>query len=205
MTEREALLRAVCDHPDEDAPRLVFADWLQEHGDETRAEFIRAQVRFAELLRHGVADTESYAHRARRMWQEHGTRWLSELPSVSGLRWHDAFFRGFVEHASIASDTELVRHASKVFSQPIRHLVVTTFRGFSGFAELRGLERLKTLTLINRRPTAKCLQELLKCNTFPESLLLTCSFGVGGSTYAAELQRSFGSRMGRSVGFVPPG
>ena len=28
---------------DEDAPRLVFADWLEEHGDSDRAEFIRVQ------------------------------------------------------------------------------------------------------------------------------------------------------------------
>lgn len=29
--EREALLRAVLDEPSEDAPRLIYADWLEEH------------------------------------------------------------------------------------------------------------------------------------------------------------------------------
>ena len=33
MTEREALLRAVCENPDDDTPRLVFADWLDENGE----------------------------------------------------------------------------------------------------------------------------------------------------------------------------
>ncbi len=47
MNEREALLRAVCENPDEDTPRLVFADWLQENGDEARAEFIRVQIALA--------------------------------------------------------------------------------------------------------------------------------------------------------------
>lgn len=37
-------LRAIIDRPDDDLPRLVFADWLDEHGDGERAEFIRLQV-----------------------------------------------------------------------------------------------------------------------------------------------------------------
>lgn len=40
-----ALLRACKDEPDDDAPRLVLADWLEEHGDEERARYIRVQVR----------------------------------------------------------------------------------------------------------------------------------------------------------------
>jgi uncharacterized protein (TIGR02996 family) len=47
MTERDALLRAVCENPDDDTPRLVFADWLQENGEEPRAEFIRVQIELA--------------------------------------------------------------------------------------------------------------------------------------------------------------
>src|SRR5262245_43514127 len=40
-------LRAVAGQPDEDAPRLVYADWLDEHGDPDRAEFIRVQCALA--------------------------------------------------------------------------------------------------------------------------------------------------------------
>jgi uncharacterized protein (TIGR02996 family) len=32
MTDRDALLAATLANPDEDTPRLVFADWLQENG-----------------------------------------------------------------------------------------------------------------------------------------------------------------------------
>jgi uncharacterized protein (TIGR02996 family) len=42
--DADALLRAVLAAPDDDAPRLIYADWLDEHGDPARAEFIRAQV-----------------------------------------------------------------------------------------------------------------------------------------------------------------
>ncbi len=38
------LLRAVASAPADDLPRLVAADWLDEHGEADRAEFIRIQV-----------------------------------------------------------------------------------------------------------------------------------------------------------------
>ena len=41
--EWSALLKAVVDSPADDLPRLVAADWLEEHGDPERAEFIRLQ------------------------------------------------------------------------------------------------------------------------------------------------------------------
>jgi uncharacterized protein (TIGR02996 family) len=46
----QAFLRAVCDAPDDDGPRLVYADFLDESGDPVRvarAEFIRLQCTLA--------------------------------------------------------------------------------------------------------------------------------------------------------------
>jgi uncharacterized protein (TIGR02996 family) len=43
MSDREALLAAIQAVPADDAPRLVFADWLDENGDPDWAEFIRVQ------------------------------------------------------------------------------------------------------------------------------------------------------------------
>jgi uncharacterized protein (TIGR02996 family) len=40
----ELLLRAICAAPDDDLPRLVAADWLDENGEPERAEFIRVQI-----------------------------------------------------------------------------------------------------------------------------------------------------------------
>jgi uncharacterized protein (TIGR02996 family) len=40
-TDRDALLAAILAAPADDAPRLVYADWLDEHGEGDRAEFIR--------------------------------------------------------------------------------------------------------------------------------------------------------------------
>jgi len=44
MSDREALLRTIFENPDDDAPRLVYADWLEEHGDPQQAAFIRLQI-----------------------------------------------------------------------------------------------------------------------------------------------------------------
>lgn len=47
MNDEAALLRAICENPDEDTPRLMFADWLSEQGGAVNvawANGIRAQV-----------------------------------------------------------------------------------------------------------------------------------------------------------------
>ncbi len=51
MNEHDRLLHAAIEEPDDDAPRLVYADWLTDNGDPERADFIRAQCRLATLFR----------------------------------------------------------------------------------------------------------------------------------------------------------
>ncbi len=48
LTE-ESLLHMVLECPEDDAPRLVYADWLDENGAPERAEFIRVQCELAQL------------------------------------------------------------------------------------------------------------------------------------------------------------
>lgn len=50
MNEEAAFLHTICANPDEDAPRLVFADWLDEQGGAVNAawaELIRVQIELA--------------------------------------------------------------------------------------------------------------------------------------------------------------
>jgi uncharacterized protein (TIGR02996 family) len=44
VTDRDALLAAIRAAPDDDAPRLVFADWLDENNEPHQALFIRTHV-----------------------------------------------------------------------------------------------------------------------------------------------------------------
>jgi uncharacterized protein (TIGR02996 family) len=42
---QDAFVRDVAANPEDDAPRLIFADWLEDNGDPDRAEFVRLQCR----------------------------------------------------------------------------------------------------------------------------------------------------------------
>jgi uncharacterized protein (TIGR02996 family) len=47
MADEEAFLRAIADAPGDDATRLVYADWLEEHGDAERAGALRLECAWA--------------------------------------------------------------------------------------------------------------------------------------------------------------
>src|SRR4051794_27785012 len=48
--ERSGLLEAIRAQAREDGPRLIFADWLDDHGEPERAEFIRLQCEESRLF-----------------------------------------------------------------------------------------------------------------------------------------------------------
>ena len=73
-----ALLKAIIANPDEDTPRLVYADWLQENGDDERAEFIRVQVQLSRTEYPDLRARESVLLGA------HRERWLRVLCPACG-------------------------------------------------------------------------------------------------------------------------
>lgn len=56
MTTREALLRAVLATPEDDLPRLVMADHLDEIGEAKLAEFVRVQIELEKIDPHAKCD-----------------------------------------------------------------------------------------------------------------------------------------------------
>lgn len=59
----QPFINAILCEPDSDIPRLIYADWLEEHGQGERAEFIRVQVELAKeplasAVRKLIADEE---------------------------------------------------------------------------------------------------------------------------------------------------
>jgi uncharacterized protein (TIGR02996 family) len=98
-----AFLQAIRDGPEDDAVRLIFADWLDEQGD-PRGELIRLQVGLARTDEQDDNHLE-WTVRSERWLNEHGDRWLSRLPQDQGtdpwifrqrLTWH--FRRGLPEY-----------------------------------------------------------------------------------------------------------
>ncbi len=85
------LLGACKDAPDETLPRLVLADWLDDHGDAERAEFVRLSVRLDRGV-DGIAplpedepDWAGMAARRHRLWLKNRKRWLGGLASEAWL------------------------------------------------------------------------------------------------------------------------
>ena len=70
-TDERALLAAIIAHPDEDTPRLAYADWLQEHDRPERAEYIRLDIRLANL-QYGDPNFEAEEQRLKEQSQTFG-------------------------------------------------------------------------------------------------------------------------------------
>lgn len=86
------LLGAVLAEPDDDAPRLAYADWLADNGQPERAEFIRLQIERMRLPRRDPTRTY-YGARELALWQAHSAQWLMVLPEA--VRGCAKFERGF--------------------------------------------------------------------------------------------------------------
>jgi uncharacterized protein (TIGR02996 family) len=85
------LLDAIYAAPHDDAPRLVYADWLQEKGD-ARGEFIALQ--FARL---DAAPTAKALAREKSLLARHRKRWTGKLWDAVYQSHELRFARGFVD------------------------------------------------------------------------------------------------------------
>ena len=79
-----AFVHAIADEPGDDTPRLAYADWLDEHDQPARAEFIRIQCELARYPtdRFGVPIDSLPQNLREREWElldQWGGPWLAEL------------------------------------------------------------------------------------------------------------------------------
>src|SRR5262245_47228166 len=72
-----SLEAAVAASPDDDAPRLVYADWLSARGD-PRGEFIRVQCALAETKR-PAKERNELRQREAALLRKHAADWLGGL------------------------------------------------------------------------------------------------------------------------------
>lgn len=129
-TNLEALLGAIYDAPDDDAPRLVLADALLERND-PRGEFISLQLR--------PSDRETKA-RERELLQLHGKQWLGELAPIVLADY--VFARGFLAECRI--DNRHVDRVQKLAGNPA-WATVTSLAGSALIGlnpVMKGLRRL---------------------------------------------------------------
>jgi uncharacterized protein (TIGR02996 family) len=140
MPTADAFLRSVVADPDADAPRLAYADWLEEAGDAPRAEFIRVQCALA-ALPDGERELHPLRQREKALLAEHEDEWLRPLLALWGhprsgwKKWLRSvaatrpklpprlkFRRGFVEWLAVDLDAFTDRAAEVRAMTPLQEL-----------------------------------------------------------------------------------
>ena len=136
-----------CAAPDDDLPRLVFADWFDENGDPTG----RSSSAYRSPSRTGRRGKKLAAlqEREKGLLTEHKATWTEPLSGFTDNHRHEpfAFRRGFVESISI-DDELLMEHGDELFrTAPIRTLVMADLDGFHDLHKCKHLLRITTLDL----------------------------------------------------------
>jgi uncharacterized protein (TIGR02996 family) len=155
-SDRDALLAAIRANPDEDTPRLMFADFLDESGEGEYAEFIRAQCEFARLtddagdsqglyeflvgrdyitlpaadwsrIDAGLHRRTVLAARVAALLEAHADDWTPHLPDDAGVRWN-GFDRGFAHRLVLEDVAKAAEHGDRLrASAPAVTLVAGEF------------------------------------------------------------------------------
>jgi uncharacterized protein (TIGR02996 family) len=135
--EKIAFWSAIREAPEDDAPRLVYADWLDDHGQSDRAEFIRVQCALAKLgpdRRKGRKERVRLDPREKTLLARFGERWLAPHRAVlRGSnpwdledRWLDRlqFRRGLLngQHFGLESARRLAAAGDTV--EPVDHVFI---------------------------------------------------------------------------------
>jgi|SRR5262245_121648 len=160
MTD-ESLYRAVVAAPDDDAPRLVLADWYEEHGHPERAEFIRLQIEIAR--REALGDewtepapakgadqvpvdrtpTDRLQRRLRALWKTHGAKWVAGLPKWAAKKCE--FRRGFCGFVEATTRQWLAIGAKLRSAHPIEGVSIRRFE--TGLLESDAMTGIRELVV----------------------------------------------------------
>lgn len=118
--EQQALLNAILANPDDDLVRLVYADWLDEHGQPERAEFIRLQI---EMTRLDENSDECRALQGRQndLLEAHREQWAAQAGFLESNERKADFQRGFMEGLRLF-DCSLAELNAAVRIPGLRHL-----------------------------------------------------------------------------------
>jgi len=199
MTDHDALVAAICADPDEDTPRLAYADFLQENGEPERAEFVRAQI---DLARTPAWEPFAVLCKWRRLDWFAGIPFRSALPPVDGfqLEWHpQAFRRGLGSRLNVRSLVAWDQVSPELLDRaPLGelHLWAATLDDWQRFAESPVLPRLRKLHFVNSP-----IEPLRVLRDVPEVLGITDLYfdRASGAGMPVVIEELLQSRLGNAV------
>jgi uncharacterized protein (TIGR02996 family) len=191
MPDDPAFIRTIAATPDDDAPRLVYADYLDETGEPAkiaRAEFIRVQIEKSRLVPDTPRSNKLW-HRERELF-DWARRWRLDFPYIPGVQ-YGGFIRGFVDHLEVRppqSPVEIIGtgrrrshvqtherstfldRASEAFDAlPIRKLLLinVAIEGAELLFNLDGFSHLVELEISGSNTTPKILDALIARGPWP--------------------------------------
>jgi uncharacterized protein (TIGR02996 family) len=149
----EGFLGASRERPEDDAPRLIYADWLEEHGQSDRAEFIRLQIELAPL---DLDDPRRSALKDREveLMTAHRGEWLEDLVQIAaaecwwfhrgfpaGLEWQMRFSGDTIVHALASSSSPYLATLTEL-ELGANHITADGARALAFAPHLAGLKVL---------------------------------------------------------------
>jgi uncharacterized protein (TIGR02996 family) len=164
MSHDASFLQAILDDPDDDAVRLIYADWLQER-DDPRGEFIRLQC----ALANGVNGERRSRLEAREqeLLRVYEDDWTRPLTRAGVKEW--SFHRGFVDRIrlSVRQYLEVAERLSSL--APAQHLELrmnglrtrAPEQLMPALADCSYLERIRSLDLSHNRLTSPAVRALV--------------------------------------------
>jgi uncharacterized protein (TIGR02996 family) len=172
--QEQELWNAVYASPEQDAPRLVLADFLCEQNN-PRGEFIQLQC----MHSRGEGSVESRKKEAK-LLKEHGDSWIAEVPGCSRQR--AVFERGFL--ASGRPRLEELAKLADIRWSTVHSLELGTYQnkdliGILSLPSLKNLRHLNgdswiragTLPEVKRLESLACVLDCIRPRMFKESRL----------------------------------
>jgi uncharacterized protein (TIGR02996 family) len=114
MRIEQEFLHDILENHDDDAPRLIYADWLDDNGRTERADFIRVQCELARIDRYD----RRWLGLWNRQWElrrAHETGWIDEIGLIDLDE--PRFRRGFLEHAAFTDCLEYLAQAGRLLQR----------------------------------------------------------------------------------------
>ncbi len=155
--DTRSLLQGILDAPEDDEVRLVYSDWLEDHGDLDRAEFIRAQIQLARITADDP-NRDKLRERADRLLSAHHTEWVKDVP---GWARHEVrFVRGFIRDVVCTADSFIKRGGRLFENAPVRGIRLTKYAGRIAEVTLTPhAQRVTAITLYTNRCEERLTRE----------------------------------------------
>ena len=163
-TPHDGFLNAIRARPDDDEPRLVYADWLDEAGDPL-AQLIRVQCRRARLSPHDP-DWVKLGQDESALLAEHARSWCDPIAEITGT--NPIYVRGVIAHLDVTASV-MCKRANRLFQlAPLVHsLRIRECRQtLDWFLDTAWLDRITHLDLSGNSLGGRTLSTLMRSSAF---------------------------------------